>query len=210
VLQWLECVRLTTTSAAHRGRPSIHQERSPLLTTPPPSEDAADADCRLPMMADAPPEHRPRDYDWFMPGRYFKIWAREGNDVDIEIHEKEYILLDTKNIEGPGLLVRRLPIEQCSHEGHRGSFNRTHVLLQNHDSAASRSSTTGGQSRRKTVYLDEEEDEVADNTFIELEHTYNIPFVKYKCIDYGVLTRSSLRDLRGFYVNWLRYHWELD
>ena len=58
--------------------------------------------------------------------------------------------------------------------------------------------------------MDEDEHQVAVNIFIELEHTYNIPFVKYKCIDRGVLARSSLRDLRRFYVEWLKYHWVLD
>ncbi|KAF7512237.1 hypothetical protein GJ744_002399 [Endocarpon pusillum] len=187
---------------------SMHHENLPAVTPPPSEHDAADADRRgLSLISEAPPAYKIREYNWFTPGRYFKIWAREGDNVDIEIHNKEFILLDTKNIEGPGLLVRQHITEQC--EGHKGSFNRTHVLLKNqHPSMPP--STAGAQSSRKVVFMDEEEDEVAENTFIELEHTYNIPFVKYKCIDHGALTPSSLKNLRRYYLGWLKYHWDME
>ena len=42
--------------------------------------------------------------DWFKAGRFFKIWALE----DMEIHEKIFILLDSKNKEGQGVLVLTL------------------------------------------------------------------------------------------------------
>ena len=206
VIPWLELVRLMTSSAAsHRNR----SHTQPDTVTPDPSDQDAGDVYRpgLPFIAEAPPEYRTRDYDWFTPGRYLKIWAREGDNVDVEIHGKDFVLLDTKNIEGPALLVRRLTTEHC--ERHRGSFNRTHVHIQNYQAPTARSSTSA-QSRRKVVYMDEEEDDVAENTFIELEHTYNIPFAKYKCIDYGVITRSSLRELRRLYVEWLKYQWDLE
>lgn len=205
VTPWVELVRLMTSSAASR---KVRSPTQPDIVTPDPSDqDAGDVDrSGLPFMAEAPPEYRTRDYDWFTPGRYFKVWAREGDNFDVEIHCKEFILLDTKNIEGPALLVRRHTTEHC--EPHRGSFKRTHVALENYPASTSRSSTTA-KSNRRVVYMDEEEDDVAEHTFIELEHTYNIPFAKYKCIDHGVITRSSLRDLRRLYVEGLKYHWVL-
>ena len=206
VTPWVELIRLMTSSAASNPNRSHTQ---PDIVTPDPSDQGAgDADrSGIHFMAEAPPEYRTRDYDWFTTGRYFKMWAREGDNVDVEIHGKDFILLDTKNIEGPALLLRRHPTEHCERHS-RGSFNRTHVALENYPTSTSRSSTTAKPNRR-VVYMDEEEDDVAENTFMELEHAYNIPFVKYKCIDYGVITRSSLRDLRRFYVEWLKYHWEI-
>lgn len=177
------------------------------MTSSASEHDATDADRQGPPgSSEAPPEFKTREYGWFRPGRYLKIWAREGDNVDIDIHNKEFILLDTKNIEGPGLLVRQHATDHC--HGHRGSFNRTHVLLKNHPPSASESGA-GALSSSQIVYMDAEEDEVAENTFIELEHAHNIPFQKYKCIDYGVLSRSSLTKLRGYYVDWQKYDWNL-
>ena len=206
ILQQLEIVPLMTTCAANRNRHG-QPERDP---TPPASEQSEFPNPRYStstLDTEAPSEYQTRDYDWFTPGRYFKIWARDGDNVDIEIHEKEFVLLDTKNIEGPGLLVRAQASDH--HSTYRGSFNRSHVLLQNHEGASARS-TMATQSYQRICFMDEDEHQVAVNIFIELEHTYNIPFVKYKCIDRGVLARSSLRDLRRFYVEWLKYHWVLD
>lgn len=196
---------MTSSIANRTNRTSQHHETIPAVTTPSSDHDAADADRRdSPLSSEAPPEYKTREYDWFRPGRYLKIWAREG---DNEIHDKEFILLDTKNIEGPGLLVRQHTTEQC--EGHRGGFNRTHVLVKNHQLSMPRS-PAGAQASPKVVFMDEDEDPVAENTFIELEHAYNIPFVKYKCIDHGVLTPVSLNHLRRYYVEWLKYQWYLD
>ena len=196
------------TSVANRNRSHGQQERSP---TPPSSESHAEFPnprySTSTFDTEAPPEYQTRDYDWFTPGRYFKIWARDGDNVDIEIHDKEFVLLDTKNIEGPGLLVRAQASDHPS--TYRGSFNRSHVLLQNHEGESARSAMATS-SYQRICYMDEDEHQVAVNIFIELEHTYNIPFVKYKCIDRGVLARSSLRALRRFYVEWLKYHWDLD
>lgn len=191
--------------AANTGQP--RQSRFSVLPhdTPPPSEKAIDDGGQVSLQSSAtdepPPEYRDRDHDWFTPGRLFKIFA----PLDIEIHEKEFVLLDTKNKEGPGLLMRRYDEEEK--EANRGYFLRAHVAVQNYQSPEARAQ--GG--KLKVVYLDEYEDQdVEPNTWIELEHTYNIPFAKYKCVDCGVLDRGSLQDLRRFYLNWLRYHWDLD
>lgn len=34
------------------------------------------------------------------------------------------------------------------------------------------------------VYMEDEECDIEPNTFVLLEHTYNLPFIKYKCDDF--------------------------
>lgn len=149
---------------------------------------------------DADPRYRNRDYDWFTPGRLFIILAPS----DEEIHEKQFILLDTKNKEGPGLLIKILDEEK--ERENKGYFLRSHVLVRNY----SDSSTPMRESKINAVYIDEYDDHsVEPGTWIALEHTYNIPFAKYKCIDCGMIDRGSLKLLRRCYVAWLRYHWGL-
>jgi hypothetical protein len=156
----------------------------------------------LQSVTDPPPEFQSEEHDFFTSGRYLRIWARDGANVDVEIHNKSFIILDTKNKEGPGLLVH-------PHGAHcnsrKGSFTRSHVLLKNHPGGHETPSST----KDKTCYLEEGDDPVEENTFIELEHIYNIPFVKYKCVDLGALTTESLDDLRRHYVNWLINLWRL-
>lgn len=92
-------------------------------------------------------------------------------------------------------------------EGNRGYFLRSHVSVQNYQEPNQRRFS----SKRKVVYLDEYEDQVVvPGTWIELEHTYNIPFAKYRCVDRGVLDRGALQELRRCYIDWLKYHWSVD
>src|ERR1700733_10625788 len=96
---------LTTRSVAHSSQRRMKD--SIRTMTPPHSEPGTAEPDQKSMRSDPddpknPPEYRPRNADWFTPGRIFKIWARE----DVEIHGKMFVLLDTKNIDGPGLLVR--------------------------------------------------------------------------------------------------------
>jgi len=164
-------------------------------------DDGAQTGFHLSTNDEPPPEYRDRDHDWFTPGRLLRIFAPR----DAEIHEKEFVRLDTKNKEGPGLLIRVYDEEEK--EASRGYFWRSHVSVQNYQGPNQRQ----GNAKRKVVYLDEYEDRVAvPGTWIELEHTYNIPFAKYKCVDCGVLGRGSLQDLRRCYIDWLKYNWSID
>lgn len=199
-------VLIALSAAAHHQRLLSRELTHDPSNTPPPSEaekmELVEGSLQSSTNEDAPPEYRDREYDWFVPGRLFRIYAPR----DVEIHEKEFVLLDTKNKEGPGLLIRSYDEEE-EKELTRGYGLRARVLVQNYDEPDERPP----QSKKKVVYLDAYEDEdVEDRTWIELEHTYNIPFAKYKCVDCGVLERSSLQDLRRCYVDWLRYHWTLD
>lgn len=216
VIQRIENARLTKISPAQgTSRPSVAGEDWTQLTSlasGPVSEPDTTELSSLRFLAEAPVEYHAREADWFRPGRYFKIWARDGENVEFELHGKEFVLLDTKNLDGPALLVRRHATERF--DAQRGSFNRTDVALKDFQSSplslsSQLSPSPPAQSRRKVVYMDEDEDDISAYTYIELEHTYNIPFMKYKCIDYGVLAPSSLRDLRRFYVEWLQYHWQI-
>ena len=56
---------------------------------------------------------QPEDYltqedDWFAPGRFFGIWAPD----EIEIHKKDFVLLDSKNKQGTAVLVEHLSPER--------------------------------------------------------------------------------------------------
>lgn len=194
-------------SAAHNSHPRSKADRNQLLSPSPSTSDHGRGDAAdktsLGSMPEAESDYRNREANWFLPGRLFKIWA-EG---DAEIHRKEFVLLDSKNIEGPGLLVRIHGEE----EEQDGFFYRAHVLVQN--SKLSDFQVPAGPQGPKEVFLDDYESDrvrVAEHTWIHLEHVYNIPFINHKCIDCGVLSRQSLRKLRRCYVEWLMYRWELD
>ena len=160
----------------------------------------------MPGPGEPPAEYRTRDADWFEPGRLFKIWAAG----DVEIHDKEFLLLDTRNIEGPGLRVRVYSTDE-EQKANKGYFLREHVLVNNHDPNTSVQHRSDSQTKRKCVYLDEFADATVETgTWIEIGHTYNIPFVKYKCTDNGILDRSSLHQLRRYYVDYLRHRWDIE
>jgi hypothetical protein len=118
-----------------------------------------------------------------------------------------FVLLDSKNIEGPGLLVRFYDDDD---EELEGFFNKSQVHIENHE--AKRIPPVGGTQGKKTVYLDElcKNKPIERNAYIELEHQYNIPFTKYRCIDYGMLSRRSVTEMRKFYIQCLMYNWELE
>lgn len=193
---------LTTRSIARDNR---RQSKEETRAFTPPSSDTATSDlAHKHMLSDSadPAEYRIRPADWFIPGRMFRIWGEQ----DVEIHKKMFVLLDTKNVEGPGLLMHIYGEEEEQAAG-MGYFLRTHVLVQNFENFQSFHS----QTREKVVYMDEYEGQrVGEHTYIELEHQYNIPFEKYPCIDCGVLGRSSLKHLRQCYLEWLHYHWDID
>jgi hypothetical protein len=204
-LSSIKIILLMRQSAGPRGRTHSALEKvsqSSFNSRPASEQDPADLSS-LPSTSEVPSEYRLQDPDFFTSGRYLKIWARDGENVDVEIHEKAFILLDQKNTEGPGLLVQYHPPEL--YQPHKGSFLRNHVLLSNHPVGYAAKPT----SKEKTVFLEEGDDDVGANNYIELEHIYNIPFVKYKCVDLGALTPDSLDNLRRHYVNWLITHWRL-
>lgn len=198
---WIDRLILPSAAAYHKRGTSFTQHDT---DTPPASEKAIDdvnSGHGMPEITEdpePPAEYEERDYDWFKSGRLFRIFAPR----DVEIHEKQFCLLDTEgNKEGPGLLLHR----HSSQVG-KGSFLRRHVALKDYVDPEKRDH----DAKLKVVYLDAyEEQQVPPDTWIELEHIYNIPFTKYRCTDCGILDRSSLQDLRQYFIDWLRYHWSL-
>lgn len=141
-----------------------------------------------------------REPGWFQPGRLFKV-ALEGD----ALHLKQFILLGTRNSEGPCLSITTYNDDSQLSEG---NFHRSHVQVKAHEQ---HSGSESSDSRRRTVYLDEyEERDVAENTYIELEYSMNIPFDKFRCQDCGELSRGCLKELQKHYVEWLKYYWDLD
>ena len=173
--------------------------------------------------------------DWFRPGRFFSIWA----PMDVEIHDRKFILLDSKNTEGKGVRVKSLDRDGLVQLSNSSSAYRTTMGLKssraadgyNHPGSHSSNSqavsyTRGTQQQLPkekeddlmkkldkkflNVHMDEHaHQDVPTGTFILLEHTYNIPFVKYKCVDHGMLDDESLDILRFHYVQYLISSWRL-
>ena len=167
--------------------------------------------------------------DWHVPGRYFRIWAlsEDGSDSDTEIHKKTFILLDTKNTEGKGVLVNQYEKTEALEQLGRESDAKRKVMAlrvsgDGDDMSDSKSHSTqrsGGEpSERARERLNKltqillKEDvplPLPSDTYVLLDHTYNIPFRKYRCEDLGILERASLRILRLHYVNYLIDAWDL-
>lgn len=154
-----------------------------------------------------------QDDDWFVEGRYLKIFARRGDDSDREIHQKEFILLDSKNKEGTGVRVgritgRRLPT---------GWYRKYVAVLgpSADDSSDDREHPANNDRhpRSTQIHLDLEainaNSQDLEDRYARLDHTYNIPFTKYKCKDLGILTRDQLAVLRLKHIEYLTTEWDL-
>ena len=116
------------------------------------------------------------------------------------------MLLDTKNNDGLGLLLR--VYTEREEEFDKGYFHRSHVLVDNFESSASVPNKLKSQSKEKIVFMDQYSDvKVEEHTYIELGQQYNVLFSRYPCIDRGVLDRSSLKHLQRCYLKWLEYDW---
>lgn len=149
--------------------------------------------------------------DWFKRGRYLKIFARHGIHVDREIHEKEFILLDSKNIEGKGVRVDR--IEKKKEEDSGWESTTVRLVDPRKKAPEERSEVASGSAitARSPLFFDAigPDNREMENRYVRLEHTYNIPFFKYRCKDLGKLKLESLRRLRLRYVEHLMNEWNL-
>ncbi|ETN39747.1 uncharacterized protein HMPREF1541_05973 [Cyphellophora europaea CBS 101466] len=142
-----------------------------------------------------------RELGWFEPGRLFKV-SKEGDPL----HLKQFILLGTRNSEGPCLSV--VTYDDGDPKLSTGNFFRSHVQVKEHEEE---NGSEISDSRRRIVHLDEyEQREVVDNTYIVLDYSISIPFEGLRCQDRGELARGCLRDVRKYYVEWLKYYWEMD
>ncbi|MCJ1332645.1 hypothetical protein MMC10_009338 [Thelotrema lepadinum] len=167
-------------------------------------------DTKSPSRPATPSNYMTQPADWFRRGRYFKIYALQ----DLEIHEKHFVLLDSKNSEGKGVLVKTLAGDELEQ---KAEFRLSHThgaaeLQFRADHPSDGTIIVGNDSEQggfEVAYMDRySRREVTQDTYILLEHTYNIPF-KYKCEDCGMLDDDSLDDLRTHYVKYLIYNWRL-
>ncbi|KAL9078223.1 MAG: hypothetical protein Q9157_002841 [Trypethelium eluteriae] len=158
-----------------------------------------------------------RSASWFKAGLYISVWAYNENDMEREIHEKTFILLDTRNDEGTGVLVRSLDGEQLEQLEHNSSKCRTHMRLYGSEKkakeamaeAVKKAKETKTDLHMKSAYLDEyTEKELPKETYIFLEHPYNIAF-KYKYEDHGILANEALEDLRFHFLLCEANSWNL-
>lgn len=148
----------------------------------------------------------------------------EGEDV--EIHDKSFILLDSKGSQGLGVLVTSLEGEQRGQVEHSSSARRALMLLLNHPdyydtiadaepttrllAAASEENFEAIEKKLDKLRLSSDSDlRVSPGTLVQLQHTYNIPFAKYKCRDLGELQSDALDDLRIHYLVNLAQKWNL-
>ncbi|KAI6907321.1 hypothetical protein KC318_g11967 [Hortaea werneckii] len=154
-----------------------------------------------------PPDHYfDQPYDWWTPGRYFSVWAVNEDGEDVEIHDKSFILLDSKGSQGLGVLVTSLEGEQRGQVEHSSSARRALMLLMNHPDydtiadaeqttrllAASEENFEAIEKKLDKLRLSSDSDlRVSPGTLVQLQHTYNIPFAKYKCRDPHVPKKLS-------------------
>lgn len=146
----------------------------------------------------------------------------EGEDV--EIHNKSFILLDSKGSQGLGVLVTSLEGDQRGQVEHSSSARRALMLLMNHPDydtiadveqptrllAASEENFEAIERKLDKLRLSSDSDlRVSPGTLVQLQHTYNIPFAKYKCRDLGELQSDALDDLRIHYLANLAQKWNL-
>jgi hypothetical protein len=156
-----------------------------------------------------PPEYVAQAPDFFHEGRYFKIWAETSDDIDKEIHEKEFILLDSSNTEGKGVRVdtiERLPT----------GASRNSVAVIGHGRQTSESNVAQGRpthepnlNKFKRIYLEDIGDNGPKDRYARLDHSYNIPFPKYPCQDLGILEQQSLDRLRLCFIEYMAVEWRL-
>jgi hypothetical protein len=154
-------------------------------------------------IVDPPPEFQGRPTDFFTSGKYVRIWARDRDNIDAKLHDKSFILIDQQQPGATGMLVRWHDLGDDHDQRHVLEDSRSHVLLANH------LHRDAPKSVRKVVYLEEDDDPVVEDTYIELENIYKIPFSTYQCMDLGALTHASVDKLREYYIDWLKFHWKI-
>ncbi|GAB7328221.1 hypothetical protein MBLNU13_g00242t1 [Cladosporium sp. NU13] len=153
-----------------------------------------------------PSEYVAQAPDFFHEGRYFKIWAELSDDVDKEIHEKEFILLDSSNTEGKG--VRVDTIERLLTGASRNSVAVIGRGSQP-DVAHGRQIHEPNLDKYKKIYLDDVGGNGPKDRYARLDHSYNIPFPKYPCQDLGILEQESLDRLRLCFIEYMAIEWRL-
>ena len=174
----------------------------------------------------APDSYIIQETYWFQPGRYFRIWALD----DVEIHGKHFILIDNKNKEGQGVLVRSLNNKEeqrlfkdsnsvhnvlalrRSKASETPRLSRTQSEVSSQKGSGTDASTQSVPTPRfNEVHIEQNSlQDVRTNTYIYLMHAYNIPYVKYKCEDCGMLDKRALRHLRLEFLKRRIDDWDLE
>ena len=176
----------------------------------------------------APDNYIKRHEDWFDPGRYFKVWAPR----DQEIHERHFILLDSRNKEGPGVRVDVLEsIKQLEELKGESSTSMSRMVLKccqsehgsnnavQHAHEEARKEYIQNQAHRdlldlldrryRGIHMDKHTEHfVRPGSYIRLDHTYNIPF---NCLyeDMGMIDDDELETLRVAYIEYVSRRWRL-
>ena len=151
--------------------------------------------------------------DWFKAGRYFMIRA----PGDYEIDGKEFILLGSNNSEGKGVRVDKITDDNFP----SGATRYLVAILNPRDVSSDEEESQRPSSPRAKKPLDGPKFEqivLADvgrdsgplgDRYVRLDHTYNIPFIKYECKDLGILEDTSLDELRVQYIKYCTVEWKL-
>ncbi|KAL9055941.1 MAG: hypothetical protein Q9162_003237 [Coniocarpon cinnabarinum] len=142
-----------------------------------------------------PEQYREEVASWFKPRRFFCVWAPQYEDI----HMKSFILLDSSNSEGKGVLIKRV---DKAHVEATTDADKTHMRLCG-CRAEARGCPKQDEQGVQTVHLDKRNPGVEEDTYILLEHTHNIPFNRYKCVDRGVVSQDSFKQLRVRYVGYV-------
>ena len=149
----------------------------------------------------APQGYMLRRQDWFKPGRLFSVWEPNNEDR----HRVEFVLLDTRNIDGNCLMVEG-PHGGHNHQEPDGNFLDEHIRVRNW----AYKNTPKYDRNERAVYLSKWNTRtVDDNTWVHLERMYNVPFARFDCCDHGILDRASLVELKKAFLYNLADTWDL-
>lgn len=159
-----------------------------------------------------PESYTEQQHDWFRPGRYLRLWAEAHGGMERDLHLKEFILLDTSNLEGKGIRVDRIGKAKLS-----AGASRYSVAITERGRPASNpyighgrpTSEPSTDLRFTKIFLNEVGGDGPTDRYVRLDHTYNIPFMKYPCQDLGMLEPDSLDQLRIRFIEYMAVDWRL-
>jgi hypothetical protein len=154
-----------------------------------------------------------RKPEWYAPGMYIKIFAPNEKEID----EKEFIILDSKNMAGKAVRVDELSRDKLKSGSTRNAVAVMPPQPGNSDEETRHTlpsvQTSGASTKVTQIFLEELGPDCkapVENRYARLDHTYNIPFSGHKCDDLGIIDRPSLRKLRLQYIKHLAASWDIE
>jgi hypothetical protein len=149
----------------------------------------------LTMPARIPREYAKQRFDWFLEGRYLKIWAQDNHDI----HGREFILMDAGDRKGRGVLVGN---SDSLGEQMPSGWQHFAMALDGPDMPSNRDPCISLEHSRLHRFA-------LRTRYVLLDHMYIIPLGQHHFQDLGTLGCDSLEKLRLRYIAHLAYTWNI-